>query len=110
MAEQRIQPRVAVHYRVVLRRGENEGSGNTENLNELGAMLSVDIDPALNPGDEITVDIDLPEVGVVRTRARVGWMSTVLPGMVGVEYLTPIAPELLAHIAQLLHRPERSTG
>lgn len=74
----------------------------TENLSERGAMLSVDIDPPLAAGDELELALELPGNGVVTIQARVRWTSTVLPGMTGVEFIPPVLPELLAHVAQIL--------
>jgi hypothetical protein len=102
VADLRAQLRVAVHYRLSLRRGTREGRGTTENLSERGAMVSVEIDPPLSAGDDIDLEIDLPEQGRVSVPAKVRWASTVLPGMTGVEFTLPVAPQLLAHIAQLV--------
>lgn len=93
--------RLAVHYRVMVRHGGIERPGVTENLSERGSMLSVDIDPPLVPGDDVELEIELPEVGPTQQRARVQWTSSVLPGMTGVEFTPPVAPELLGHLAQL---------
>jgi hypothetical protein len=65
-------------------------------------MVSVDIDPPLSAGDEIDLEIELPEQGSVSVPAKVRWTSTVLPGMTGVEFTLPVAPRLLAHIAELV--------
>ena len=91
-----------MHYRLVVHHAGVEGHGSTENLSDLGAMVSVDIDPPLSAGAEIRVDIDIPTLGFTRIPARVRWISSVLPGMAGIEFTPPVAPELLAHIAQLL--------
>lgn len=74
----------------------------TENLSDRGAMLSVDIDPPLSPGDSLELELELPDIGVLTVPATVRWTSSVLPGMSGVEFTAPVAPELLAHIAQLI--------
>jgi hypothetical protein len=102
VADQRTQLRVAVHYRLTLRHAGLEGRGTTENLSERGAMLSVDIDPPLSPGDAIELELELPNIGVLTVPSTVRWASSVLPGMTGVEFTPPVAPELLAHIAQLI--------
>lgn len=93
---------MAVHYRLSVRHEGFEGRGNTENLSERGAMLSVDIDPALGPGDVLELELELPQVGPITVPVTVRWVSAVLPGMIGVEFDPPILPELLAHIATLL--------
>lgn len=85
----------------MVRHGGIERPGVTENLSERGSMLSVDIDPPLVPGDDVELEIELPEVGPTQQRARVQWTSSVLPGMTGVEFTPPVAPELLGHLAQL---------
>ena len=54
---------MAVNYRLIVRHAGFEGRGNTENLSERGAMLSVDIDPALNAGDMLELDLELPQGG-----------------------------------------------
>jgi hypothetical protein len=103
VADLRVQHRVAVHYRLIVRHAGLEGRGTTENLSDRGAMLSVDIDPSLVPGDDIELDLDLPGLGTITVGARVRWTSTVLPGMTGIEFTPPVLPELLGHIAQLVH-------
>lgn len=111
MADQREQHRIAVHYRLVIRHAGLEGHGTTENLSDRGAMLSVDIDPPLAPGDLVELDLDLPGLGLITVNARVRWTSTVLPGMTGIEFTLPVLPELLGHIAQLIHgRLDRAEG
>ena len=104
MADLRTQPRVAVHHRLIVRHAGFEGRGQTENLSERGAMISVDIDPALSPGDPLELELELPQVGPICVAATVRWVSAVLPGMTGIEFDPPILPELLAHIASLLGR------
>ena len=52
------------------------------------------------------VELELPEVGPIELRARVRWTSSVLPGMTGVEFTPPVAPELLGHVAQLATQPQ----
>lgn len=111
MADQREQHRIAAQYRLVIRRAGLEGHGTTENLSERGAMLSVAIDPPLTPGDRVELDLDLPGLGLITVGARVRWTSAVLPGMTGVEFIPPVLPELLGHIAQLVHsRLDRAEG
>ena len=104
MADLRTQARVAVHLRLTVRHAGFEGRGHTENLSERGAMISVDIDPALSPGDLLELELELPHIGPVTVPASVRWASAVLPGMTGVEFEPPILPELLAYIASLLGR------
>jgi hypothetical protein len=111
VADQRVQQRIAVQYRLVIRHAGLEGHGTTENLSESGGMLSIDIDPPLAPGDLVELDIDVPGVGPCTIGAHVRWTSTVLPGMTGVEFISPVLPELLGHIAQLVHtRLARAQG
>jgi hypothetical protein len=98
----RTQARVAVHYRVAVRHAGRDARGMTENLSERGTMLSVDIDPPLGPGDVITLDIGLPSGSQVSVGAHVRWVSSVLPGMVGVEFDAPIPVALAEHIQQML--------
>jgi hypothetical protein len=83
VADQRLQHRIAAQYRLVIRHAGLEGRGTTENFSDRGAMLSVDIDPPLAPGDLIEIDLELPEHGWITIAARVRWTSTVLPGMTG---------------------------
>lgn len=104
MADLRTQPRVAVHHRLIVRHAGFEGRGHTENLSERGAMISVDIDPALVPGDPLELELELPDVGPICVLATVRWVSAVLPGMTGIEFDPPILPELLAYIAAQLGR------
>lgn len=92
-----------MHYRLVIRHAGVEGHGTTENLSDRGAMLSIDIDPPLTPGDLVELDLDLPGLGLITVGARVRWTSSVLPGMTGVEFTPPVLPELLGHVAQLVH-------
>jgi PilZ domain len=111
VAEQREQHRIAVHYRLVIRHAGLQGHGTTENLSDHGAMLSVTFDPPLTPGDLVDLELELPGVGPITVGARVRWTSTVLPGMTGVEFTPPVLPELLGHIAQILHtRLDRAEG
>lgn len=105
MADLRTQPRVAVHLRLIVRHAGFEGRGHTENLSERGAMISVDIDPALSPGDPLDLEFELPHIGPVSVPATVRWVSAVLPGMTGIEFDPPILPELAAYIASLIVRP-----
>lgn len=102
MANLRTQPRVAVHLRLIVRHAGFEGCGHTENLSERGAMISVDIEPALVPGDLLDLEFELPHLGPVTVPATVRWASAVLPGMTGIEFELPVLPELLAFIASLL--------
>jgi len=95
-----------VHYRLLVRHQGREGRGSTENLSERGAMLSVDIDPALSASDELELELELPQVGSLTVRATVRWASAVLPGMIGVEFDAPIQAELLAHFAMLVMQLE----
>ena len=107
----RRQPRVGAHYRVIVRHAGFAGHGQTENLSERGAMLSLDLDTGLTPGDRVELEIDLPQVGRIQLTATVRWVSAVLPGINGVEFCAPVAPELLAHIASLLAaEPSSATG
>jgi hypothetical protein len=111
VVDHRGQHRIAVQYRLVVRHAGLEGHGATENLSDRGAMVSVDIDPPLAPGDLVELDLDLPGLGLITVRARVRWTSTVLPGMTGVEFIPPVLPELLVHVAQLVHaRVDRAEG
>ena len=93
---------MAVNHRLIVRHAGFEGRGNTENLSERGAMLSVDIDPAVNAGDLLELEFELPQVGTITVGVTVRWVSAVLPGMVGVEFNPPVVPELSAHIALLV--------
>ena len=68
-------------------------------------MISVDIDPALVPGDPLEIELELPHIGPICVPATVRWVSAVLPGMTGIEFDPPILPELLAYIASQLGRP-----
>lgn len=97
-----MQQRVAVQYRLIVRRAGIEAPGMTENLSERGSMLSVDIDPPLAPGDRVELVLDLPGAGPIRVGASVRWTSSVLPGMAGVEFTQPAPPQLIGHVAQLL--------
>jgi hypothetical protein len=90
---------------VIVRHAGLEGWGQTENLSERGAMLSVDLDSVLAPGDRIELELSLPQIGVVTLAATVRWVSAVLPGITGVEFQTPVLPELLAHVLTLLAEP-----
>jgi hypothetical protein len=100
-----------VQYRLIVRRAgidparRGEGLGMTENLSERGCMLSVDIDPPLQPGDLVKLELELPGAGPITVDALVRWTSSVLPGMAGVEFNQPTAPELLGHLAQLERVP-----
>ena len=102
VSDQRSQLRVAVHYGLTVRHEGREGRGKTENLSERGAMISVEFEPPLTPGDEIDLDIELDGLGTITVPASVKWASTVLPGMTGIEFDPPVLPELIGHIAQLL--------
>ena len=53
-------------------------------------MLSVEIDPPLGAGDVVQLAITLPDGAVVVVGGRVRWASSVLPGMVGVEFDPPM--------------------
>jgi hypothetical protein len=108
VSDLRTQPRVAAHYRLTVRYAGLEGRGNTENLSERGAMLSVDMDPPLSAGDEFELVLELPQRGPLTIPVTVRWVSAVLPGMIGVEFDPPVNPELLAHIASLV--AERSVN
>jgi hypothetical protein len=111
VVDQRGQHRIAVHYRLVIRHAGLEGHGTTENLSDRGAMISVDIDPPLTPGDLLELDLELPGLGLITFGARVRWTSTVLPGMTGIEFTLPVLPELLGHVAQVVHmRLDQATG
>lgn len=99
-----MQQRIAVNYRLVIRHAGLEGRGTTENLSDRGAMVSVDMDSPLTPGDLLELDLELPGLGLITVGARVRWTSTVLPGMTGIEFIPPVLPELLGHVAQILHR------
>lgn len=85
-----------------MRHAGSEASGTTENLSERGTMLSVTIQPPMWPGDVIELDLELPGIGLITHAATVRWVSSVLPGMTGVELVAPILPEFLAHVALLL--------
>jgi hypothetical protein len=98
----RRQPRVAAQYRVVVRHAGSEASGTTENLSERGAMVSVITTPPMWPSDVVEIDIELPGIGLITHAATVRWVSSVLPGMTGIELNGPILPEFLAHVARLL--------
>ncbi len=91
-----------MHYRVTVRCGAREGRGTTENLSERGAMLSVDMDPPLGSTDVVDVTITLPDGTDVRARGRVRWASSVLPGVVGVEFDEPVDEELASHVQESL--------
>lgn len=102
MGNLRTQARVAVHYRVAVRHAGREARGITENLSERGTMLSVEIHPPLGPGDVITLDMSLPNGSQVSVGAHVRWVSSVLPGMVGVEFDAPMPTALAEHIEHML--------
>jgi hypothetical protein len=105
VADLRTQARVAVHHRLIVRHAGFEGRGHTENLSERGAMISVDVEPALVPGDSLEIELELPHIGPISVPSTVRWVSAVLPGMTGIEFDPPILPELLAYIASLVRRP-----
>jgi hypothetical protein len=110
VADSRTQPRVAVHLRLTVRHAGFEGRGHTENLSERGAMISVDIDPALVPGDLLELEFELPHVGLITVAASVRWASAVLPGMTGIEFEPPVLPELLAFLASLIKPLDEAQG
>jgi hypothetical protein len=94
---------VAVQYRLTARLGDREGRGLTENLSERGAMISVELEPPPEAGDELELELELPGVGPVTVSTSVRWASAVLPGMIGAEFEQPVPPELLVHIQHLLN-------
>jgi len=93
---------VAVHYRVAVRHAGREARGTTENLSERGAMLSVEIDPPLAAGDPLALALSLPDGTVIGFGGRVCWVSSVLPGMAGIEFDLPMPEVLVGHIRELL--------
>jgi hypothetical protein len=95
---------VAVHYRVAVRLASRTGEarGTTENLSDCGTMLSVEIDPPLSAGDLVQLAISLPGGPVVSVGGLVRWVSSVLPGMVGVEFELPMPVALVEHVEQML--------
>ncbi|MCA9680812.1 MAG: PilZ domain-containing protein [Myxococcales bacterium] len=102
MADTRKRPRAAVHYRLAVRHGSNEGVGLTENLSDRGAMVSLELDPPPPSGAALQLDLEVPGVGTLRLTGSVRWVSGVLPGIVGVEFDSPIPPELTLHVHALL--------
>lgn len=68
-------------------------------------MISVDMDPALVPGDPLEIELELPQIGLICVPSTVRWVSAVLPGMIGIEFDPPMQPELLAYLASLIRRP-----
>ncbi|MFV8754141.1 PilZ domain-containing protein [Nannocystaceae bacterium ST9] len=102
MGELRNQARVAVHYRVAVHHAGREARGTTENFSERGAMLSVDISPPLGAGDVVSLGVTLADGTLVDVVGRVRWVSSVLPGMVGVEFDLPMPVALAEHIQQML--------
>ncbi len=98
----RTQSRVAVHYRVAVSHCGREARGTTENVSERGAMLSVDMTPSLCAGDAVQLGLTLPDGSSISASGRVRWVSSVLPGMVGVEFDLPMPVALVDHIEQML--------
>jgi hypothetical protein len=80
----------------------SQARGQTENVSERGAMISVDIDPPLAAGDRIELDLEFDWPKRDRVGATVRWASAVLPGMVGVEFDSPIEPEITTKLAKLI--------
>jgi hypothetical protein len=93
---------VAVHHRVAVRIGGREARGVTENLSERGTMLSVEIEPPLVTGDVVRLAISLPDGATMNVGGVVRWVSTVLPGMVGVEFEPPIPAALAEYVERML--------
>nr|WP_255216748.1 PilZ domain-containing protein [Pseudenhygromyxa sp. WMMC2535] len=100
----RTRPRVAVNYELAVRLGERVGRGETENVSDIGAMISVQLEPPPEAGEVLALVVDIPALGAIEVEAVVRWVSTVLPGMVGVEFEQPVPTALAVHVEGLLAR------
>lgn len=73
-------------------------------------MLSVEIEPPLIAGDVVQLEISLPDGSVVAVGGLVRWVSSVLPGMVGVEFELPMPAALVEHVERMLAERFRPSG
>ena len=89
--EQRKSERVAVSVQVDIVTQELRLKARTENLSEGGAMLSLDPEHGLRPGDQVDLELALPATdaggpGPIKARAVIRWASDLLPELVGIEF------------------------
>jgi Tfp pilus assembly protein PilZ len=62
-------------------------NGLTENLSPSGAMISVEDEPPVEAGQEVTLSVQLPGQGrKFELGARVRWVSEMLPNTLGIEF------------------------
>lgn len=73
-------------------------------------MLSVELDPPLVSGDVVRLEFMLPEGATLDAPGRVRWVSSVLPGMIGVEFDVPMPTALRKHVEALLAAQYRAVG
>ena len=74
--------------------------GTTDNLSLSGAMVSTSPDERMDTGTRVRLTLSPPNANAVATEATVRWASGVIPGMVGLEFDTPLPPDFAAVVAQ----------
>lgn len=85
--DQRRDVRIRAHWAIRLVWDTGYANGLTENLSQSGAMVSVEDEPPVKPGQEVTLSIQLPEDGrTFELGARVRWVSEMLPNTMGIEF------------------------
>lgn len=85
--DQRRDRRVKVHREISLRWSTHHVVGRTDNISERGVMITLPESPKLSRGEVVEVEFTLPGMTEsCKTPATVRWSSSVLPGVLGLEF------------------------
>ncbi len=85
-SEKRSYRRLPAAWTIQLTWEGGRASGQTENLTLGGAMVTLAAEPDIGSGTPVDATLDLPSGRSIALRGRVAWVSSVLPGLVGIEF------------------------
>lgn len=108
--EQRRDRRVKVHREISLRWSTHFVVGHTDNISERGVMITLSQAPSLSRGDAVEVEFTLPGMAnPCKSPATVRWISSVLPGVLGLEFARPLEHDAREFLA-LFDAPSNDAG
>lgn len=104
--EKRTDPRIRAHWPVRFVWEGGYANGLTENLSRSGAKISIEDEPAVYAGEEVTVTVKLPGEGEdFEVVARIRWIDEDLPNTIGLAFDEPL-PSEARMLLDLMHKVE----
>ena len=94
--DQRRDVRIRAHWAIRVVWDTGYANGLTENLSRSGAMISVEDEPPVKAGQQVTLSVRLPGHGrSFELGAKVRWVSEMLPNTLGIEFDEALSTDAL---------------